>query len=150
MLRRSNGLRPAVTGARLRRNNSTLALGAAFTDTAVPLDVVDWRYGGAVDTATNAGSLTVVTPGMYRLYARLRFTAGTASVRGIGVRVNGTSRTGYFGWGANTRVTGSEELVLAAGDVVSLTAYTEANSANVFVDAAQDCALSLLYLGPTG
>lgn len=150
MIRRSNGLPTVAKGARVRRANSTLALGAAFSNTAVPLDAVDWQYGGVVSTTANAGALTVVSGGLYRLSARMRFTAGTASIRGIAVFINGSVRTQWYGWGINTRAQGSDDFPLNAGDVVTLQAYTEAASANVFVDSPNDVGLTLTYLGPVG
>lgn len=150
MIRRSNGFIPPAKGARIRRANSTLPLGAAFSDTAVPLDAVDYNFGGVLSTTANAGALTVITPGPYRQSAKLRFTGGTAGIRGVTVLTGATVRARYFGWGINTRAQGGEDLILAAGDVVTLSAYTEAASANVFVDAVLDCVLTLTYLGPTG
>jgi len=147
---RSSSLGTPARGARLRRANSTLALGAAFSFTAVPLDTVDWQYGGVLSTTANAGGLTVVTPGIYRLSARMRFTAGTAAIRGIGVYINGTVRAQFYGWGSNTRAQGADDFVLAAGDIVTLQAYTEAGSANVFCDSPNDIGLTATYLGPTG
>ena len=103
---------------------------AHSTHVAVELDGETFDYGGWHDTATNPSQVEVAEAGRYRVYGQVGYAANTTGDRMAQIRVNGSQATVTLFPPASlaTRMSVSDLLDLAAGDVVELYAWQNSGS----------------------
>ena len=106
---------------------------------ALAMDSEDIDTDGMHDLATNNSRITIVNGGLYIVGGSIQFAANATGVRGVGVRINGSTYLGINRIGAFATLT-MELAVNAlyqfiAGDYVELMAY-QSSGGGLNVNAA--------------
>ena len=107
--------------------SSALAV-ANSTWTSLALDTERWDTGGIHSTTTNTSRMTIVTAGVYQVNGWVDFALNTTGMRGIGLRVGGSTYLATDYRNAVSTVSGTAATVnmlwkFAAGEYVELVAY---------------------------